>query len=360
MRTTRHWRWQWGMRVASLCLPLGFTGCGGGSDPPPSSGVLASTATEAAAPQGLPVQAAAAARRAARSYIRNGVTAIAAGPDGKAVVVAHADGRIRMLEPAAAGEIKSLKGPGGSAPVSVVFGGGSRYVIAAGRDSVAYGWRADTGERSFTLHGHEHPLRTVAASADGEFIATAGEETRVLLWNGTTGKLLNALGGHTAFVNALAFSPNGQRLASGDALGRILVWDTASGRLLHTLPGHADEVNALAVSAGSAGNDLLASAGEDGKVLLWDVTAGRQVHAFTGQQAPVRGLAFDRLGSRLAAGAADGHVLVWDMATRTLAQDLVRSATGINAVAFALEDGSSLLAGNETHDVLAWRVPGRR
>jgi WD40 repeat protein len=346
-------------------LLLAVAGCGGGADAPPASGVLAGTATEASSLQAIAqpgvsaqaAQPAAAARRMARPYHRKGVTAIAAGSDGKAVAVAHADGRIRMLDPASAGEIKSLKGPGGAAAVGVVFSNGSRYVIAAGRDSVAYGWRVDTGEPSFTLHGHEHPLRAAAASADGELVATAGDETRVLLWNGTTGKLLNALGGHTTFVDSLAFSPNGQRLASGDELGRILVWDTASGRLLHTLAGHADEVNALAFSADG---NLLASAAEDGKVLLWDVAAGRQAHAFTGQQAPVRSLAFDRAGARLAGGAADGHVLVWDMTTRTLTQDLARSATGINAVAFAQEDGSSLLAGNETHDVLTWRLPGRR
>lgn len=359
-------RRQWRMYMALLCFSPGLTSCGGGSDPPSATAVLASTAPETAPQQasaqpGVLAQAAqpsaAATRRAARSYDRKGVTAITASPDGKAVAVAHADGRIRMLEPAAAAERKSLKGPGGAAPVGVVFSGGSRFVVSAGRDSVAQVWSVDTGERSFTLHGHEHPLRAAAASADGALIATAGEETRVLLWNGTTGRLLHALGGHTTFVNTLAFSPNGQRLASGDAMGRIVLWDTASRRLLHTLLGHADELNTLVFSADGS---LLASAGEDGKVLLWDVAAGRQVHALAGQQSPVRGLAFDRVGARLAGGAADGHVLVWDMTTRSLTQDLVRSAAGVNTVAFAQEDGSSLLAGNESHEVLAWRLPGRR
>ena len=363
-RSTGHWHGR--VCNALLCSALGLSGCGGGgSDPPTGAEVLTGTATNAAAAQaptqpGMSAQApestTARTRRPARSYNRKGVTTITARPDGKAIAVAHADGRIRILDPVDATETKLLKRPDSAAPAGLMYSGDSRYVISAGRDSVARGWNVDTGEQVFTLNGHEHPLRTAAVSADGGLIATAGEETRVLLWSAKTGRLLHARGGHTTFVNALAFSPNGQRLASGDASGRILVWDAASRRLLHRLLGHADELNALAFSAEGT---LLASAGEDGKVLLWDVTTGRQVYACSGQQAPVRGLAFDRAGSRLAGGAADGHVLVWDMATRTLTLDLVRSDAGVNAVAFAQDDGASLLAGNEANEVWAWRLPRR-
>ena len=63
-------------------------------------------------------------------------------------------------------------------------------------------WHAQTGERRFPLQGHEHPLRSVAASADGTVVATGGEETRVMLWDGATGKLKQVLWGSADFINA--------------------------------------------------------------------------------------------------------------------------------------------------------------
>lgn len=309
------------------------------------SGALASNASIGASQALTPVR-----KKPARPYERKGVSAIKVSPDGLAIAAANSDGRVRVLDAEGGSTRRLLKAQGGAPAAGILFSPDGRNVFTAGRDSVAEVRSAETGARRFALHGHEQPLRTVAASADGLVIATGGDETRVMLWDGSTGRLKQVLSGHTDFVNSLSVSRDGRLLASGDAAARILVWEIATGRLLHTLRGHADELNSVAFSADGK---LLASAGEDGKVILWDVDEGRQVQALVGNRAPVRSLAFNADGSLLASGAVDGKVLVWDMATRNVSRDLATPGAAVNAVSFG---GDRLYAGTEQNLVLSWSV----
>jgi WD40 repeat protein len=337
--------------LAAVVALLGvlMVGCGGGSQDEAAGSSGVALAVDPAA-SGAQTQA---LKRRALSYDRNGITAIAVAPDGSAVGVGNADGRVRVLDASGTREVRVLQPQAGAATAGLVFSPDGHYLVTVSRDSVAQVWNVQTGERRFTLRGHEHALRAIAASADGSVIATGGEETRVMVWDGTTGRLKRVLSGPTDFVNALSVSADGRLLASGDAAARILVWDSASGKLLRTLRGHAGEVNAVAFSADGK---LLASAGEDAKVILWDLAAGSQVQALEGQRAPVRSLAFSVDGGLLAGGGADGRVVVWDMATHTVSWDLGGSSTAVNSVAFGAGNNSQLFVGNAEDRVLSWNV----
>lgn len=350
--------------VAALCLTFVVlaAACGGGSDDPRFQSRAAAVEQPAGDGQKRRADADTAAesdsaspqRRKARKYDKKGVTALNVAPNGKAVALATADGKVSMLDPDSSVETRVLKNSGGSVAAGLVFSGDSEHLVSVSRDSVAQVWRVQTGERRFSLQGHEHPLRGVAASADGSIIATAGEETRVMLWDGTTGRLKLVLSGSADFINALALSPDGRLLAGAGADARVLVWDLASARLLHTLRGHADEVNAVAFSADGR---HLVSAGPDGKVLLWDVVAGRQLKGLQGQGAPVRSLAFNRDGDLIAGGGEDGLVVLWNASTFGVALKLAGSGSAINAIAFDTKNKNRLWAGDEEGQLFSWIVP---
>jgi WD40 repeat protein len=348
--------------VIPLCFSVAtlVVACGGGSDDgrsePQRTGAVeqgsnipqvhrAGVATNVDAPS---------QRRKVRTYDAKGVTALIVAPNGSAVALATADGKLSVLDPETSLETRLLKNPGGSVAAGLVFSGDSENLVSVGRDSVAQVWRVQTGERRFSLRGHEHPLRGVAASADGSVIATAGDETRVMLWDGATGRLKQALSGSADFINALAMTPDGRLLAAGGADARVLVWDLAGARLLYTLRGHADEINALAFSADGK---LLASAGWDGKVLLWDLAAGRQLKGLEGQGAPVRSLAFSPDGGLLAGGVEDGRVVLWNASTFDVALQLTGSGSAIKAIAFDTKNKNRLWAGDQEGRLLSWIVP---
>ena len=325
---------------SALVLALAtLGGCGGGSDEGAQPEATAATALQASVRHAVP-------------YKRVGITAIVASPDGKSVAVAHSDGRVTLLDAASRVESKQLIGPGDRVAAGLVYTSDGRYLVSVDRDSIARVWNVETGTAILTLRGHEHPLRSVGASADSSLIATAGEETRVMLWNGSTGQLKRILSGPTDFVNSVSVSQDGRWIASGDADSRVLIWDAATGRLVSTLRGHTSEVNAVAFSPDGR---TLASAGEDGKVIVWQV-GGQHSTVLEGDGASVLSLAYSSDGLSLAAGAADGKVKLWDVATRKVVSQSSASGAAVNALAFGVGNRGELLFGDGHSSVLSMAV----
>jgi WD40 repeat protein len=324
------------------------TACGGGDDAsraPASSAEPMAATSGTEQPQGL--------RKVLRRFLKKGVTAVALAPDGSAVAVARADGKVRLFDPDSVLDVSKFNLDIGSLATGVMFSRDGRWLGVVGRDSVVHIFDRATGRVVYALQGHEHAIRAIALSPDGSFIATVGEETRVMVWRAATGKLEKILGGHTGFVNAVAFSPDGTLLASADAAARILVWEVASGKLVYTLRGHADEINTVAFHPGGK---LLASASADGQVLLWDLAQGVRTLALSGHKAGVRSVTFNIDGSVLASGDEDGQILVWNAATGQLDKQLSATSAAVNALVFHPKNKNVLFSGNDDYRLVRWNV----
>ncbi len=342
--------------IAFACtLGLLVMACGGGDEGAPSSAV----ADAAAVREGATAAAATAkapSRKTTRSRSWRGITAIDVARDGS-VAIAGADGSVQMQPdsgPARAANAMIAEATG-VATTAVAFSADGKQLVGVGRDSVARVWNVASRARVVSMHGHEHPIRTVAVSTNGAYVASAGEETRVMVWNASTGKLAKILGGHTSFVNTLAFSPDGRMLASGDASGKVVIWNLANGAPRLQLSEHTNDVNSLAFSPDGG---TLATAGEDGRVVLWNTDNGQKVQALEGHQGPVRALAFSRDGEWLASGGEEAKVLVWDMGTRRLSKTLTTgTGAALNTLVFdVLKRKQTLLAGDEDGHVSRWNV----
>lgn len=335
-----------GALCAALAASLVLVSCGGG-DEAPTQGADSSATGQEAGVTGTMQQA----NRRARAWDRKGVTALAVDRNGQSVGAVGSDGRVRLLRAKDAHERSSFAGHAGAPATGALFSADGRRMITVGRDSVAYVWDVATGQKLLTLRGHEHAIRTVAASSEAGLIATAGEETRVMLWDASTGKLKRVLGGGRDFVNSVAFSPDGKQVAAGDAAARITVWDVATGRILQTLSGHSDEVNAVAFSPDGK---LVASASEDGRVMLWTAGGGQAPMALDTQRAAVRTVAFSADGTAVAAGTAAGAIVVWDVRSRQVIRSLSTSGGPVNTLAFDARDNGLLFAGGGDNRVVLW------
>lgn len=334
----------------ALAVCLLAVACGGSDDASQANTAQVTVAPETGNAAAAPSRAT--KGKIARARVLRGVTALDVAPDG-GVAVAGADGSVQFQAEASTSR-RAMAEPSGLAATALAFSADGKQLVSVGRDSVANVWNVAARSRVASLHGHEHPIRTVAVSSDGAWVASGGEETRVMLWNAATGKLAKILGGqHTNFVNAVAFSPDGRMLASGDASGKVVIWNLANGVPRQRLAEHTDEINSLAFSPDGS---VLATAGEDGRVVLWSADAGQKLQVLSGHQAAVRALAFSRDGEWLATAGEGSRVLVWDMATRTLSKTLTASSS-VNTLVFDIRKRKDiLLAGDEDGRVSRWDV----
>ena len=289
--------------------------------------------------------------------------AVAFTPDGKLLVTASRDARVRVWQPAGDALDRLLAErsepitPGGAAsskkpPIVhwlerilaghiervrdiAVSPDGSR-IASAGGDKTAKIWDTETGENLLTLSGHEGYVEAIEFSPDGHHVATASRDNTVKLWN---------IEGHTSAVTSIAFSPDGKMLATGSSDRTAKLWDLSSGapRLLYTLRGHIDQIYRLAFNPAGT---LLATASFDNSVKLWDVGSGKEITTLKKHIDQLRGVAFSPDGKRLASVGADGFAWLYDLESSNIqatalhwAHNSEQPKTQASAVAFHPQKG---------------------
>ncbi|HEY7425532.1 MAG TPA: PQQ-binding-like beta-propeller repeat protein, partial [Gemmataceae bacterium] len=261
---------------------------------------------------------------------------LALTPDGKQLVLPHANGSLHLVDTASGKEIRAFKAvqampgvpPIACAPrptispdgryLALSFPASNRILLldlttgknvrewsasSAGRDNLVF----TPDSRILARLGHQEvqlfnvrsgkairKLSLPAGSAgplvfspDGQTLAICRNGCIIDLWDVATGRSLHAPAGHTSLVHSLVFFPDGKRLASSDQGGRLIVWDLASARDL----AHHESTMAANMMTNSLAVD------EDGKTLRylsfdygngihrWDPAAGGEASR---QQLPIR------------------------------------------------------------------------
>lgn len=182
-------------------------------------------------------------------------------------------------------------------------------------------------------------VRSLAFGSEGSVLASGGEDGSLTLWNTKIRKAMSRAEAPGSAVMSVAVGPAGKIIATGSADGSVRTWDGLSAKPLLTmsLPGSAEAV------AISPDGRWLSGAGSNSIVYIWDLAAGRRVSELNGHQDPVRSLAFNHAGTRLASGsggAFDYTARIWDAGSWTLLKTI--ETGGItNSVAFS-PDGKLL------------------
>ncbi|WP_157474177.1 TIR domain-containing protein [Parafrankia sp. EUN1f] len=282
-----------------------------------------------------------------------GVTAVAFSPDGKLLVTAGYDEKVRLRDLAANVEKPALVGLDGWVN-AVAFSPDGKLLATAGYDGTVRLWNPATGERQPTSADHRDAVNAVAYATDGHLIAFGGADGSVRLWDPAMETNSQALAGAEGSVAAVAFSPDGSLLAaSGDR--KVRLWEPEAGAdPITTLAGHSLGVAAVAFSPDGS---LLASGGAEGTVRLWDPRASAARDPVAGLGDWMTAVAFSRQGL-LATGGADGAVQLWDPVRGTpIRTPFTGHCDMVTAVAFS-PDGQFLAAAGRDQAILWDRENG--
>ena len=256
-------------------------------------------------------------------------------------------------------------------------------------------WDARTGQRVFTLSGHEEDIYSVGFSMDGTRVVTTSDDDRAMVWDVANGEPLLTIDIGEGTGGA-SFSPDGRLLAVPGLTGAVHVVDVVTGARTATLrapdgpfcsPAFSPDGGRIAASGcpylnswttvvwevasrkrlvkiqpeGGSSGVMFSPDGERlagrtfGTAAIWDARTGDELLKVSGHSGDVFGVAFSRDGTRLATGSVDGTARIWDAET---GEELVRLAGHDGLVALVDFDpsGTRLLTGGGDGTARVWDV----
>jgi WD40 repeat protein len=173
--------------------------------------------------------------------------------------------------------------------------------------------------RVFT--GHDGPVTSVTATADGQHLLSASGDGTLILWDVQTGEIVRRFQGHTDAVHSVVLLPGDQQALSASADGSLILWNLATGDIVRRFEGHTGAVRCVTLSPvplPETGHLAALSGSEDTSLILWDVNTGEIVQRFEGHTGAVVSLAISpdvvpATGRHVAlSGAMDRGLIFWD------------------------------------------------
>ncbi len=218
--------------------------------------------------------------------VRPGVAGLSLSRDGKTLVVATGDAKIRFVD-LATGEVRRTFTGHTNAVYRGVFSPDEKLLASSSRDHTARIWNVASGQELRQLDGFRCAVKAVAFSPDGQMLAASGNDGMLKLWEVKTGKELKSLvHKDSADIDmatyAFVFNRDGKKIYAGNGDGTISEWDTAAGKENKVWRAHDQTTFRLQFSPDYR---ILASFG-DSVVKLWDTSNWRELRRLSMERSP--------------------------------------------------------------------------
>jgi eukaryotic-like serine/threonine-protein kinase len=244
----------------------------------------------------------------------------------------------------------------------LAFSPDGRRVVSAGPEHRVKIWDTIRGDLVFTITGHSEPVFTIAFSPDGRLLATGSQDKTIKLWDAATGTLIRTLEPHGSWIRSVAFSPDGTRLVSGSGAelftpkktSELILWEVATGRELRRFAGPHDRIYGVAYRPDGR---QIASINCESSVKLWDPEADMPQRVLVGHTYYIDCVAYSPDGRTLATGSRDQSAILWDVATGKILHVLRGHDSHVKSLAFS-PDGKTLITGDWGAAIKVWDVSG--
>ena len=278
-------------------------------------------------------------REAGESYVNNDLTSVVFSPDGKTLVTAGGDGKIKFWSIATKAEIKTLSGHSTWLSEAVFSRDGKLLATSSGDKTVAV-WEVETGKKLHVLKGHSHYVYGLAFNHDGSLLASGSEDKTARVWNVTTGKELKTLTGHATAVADVMFLHGENTLVTGSDDRTLKLWNAATGESIKTLSGFSGAISSLVVSPDN--RTIISGSFDNLQISFWDVESGKSDVIYTGSHKTTR-VEFSPDDKKLATVYVN-RIKIWDLSGGNHVNIDVEQGGYFSPTAFS-RDGTKIAAG---------------
>ncbi len=211
-------------------------------------------------------------------------------------------------------------GDGDNLVFSVAFSPDGKLLLTAGDDGRIRFWKVGTGSVAPTVDGRELTVSGqgyMAFSHNGQYLAAGDGSGRVTVWTLSAAPTIYAiLNGHTSGVDSVAFSPDDTHLVSVGGDMQLIVWSMGTRTSVVTIPitGLPWEVQISPLATATALPLVVTQ--NDGSFVLMNALATPATKlatlVSTDNTWTAEGVAFSPDGRSLAIGSEDGSFSLWN------------------------------------------------
>jgi len=155
---------------------------------------------------------------------KKSVEALVFTPDGKKLISAGSDGKVKVWDLASGKVIKQISG------YDAVISPDGRFVAYASNDQMLKVMDYESGKllwSSKKLKG----LTSIAFSPDGKYVASGSLGDQIVIWNAENGEIIKQFKGFKGYIKQVLFSPDGSKVIGTDGI-RINVYDINTGDMV--------------------------------------------------------------------------------------------------------------------------------
>ena len=243
---------------------------------------------------------------------------------------------------------------------SVAYTSDGKTILTASFDGKIKFWAANTGKLIKTISGHEKEIYALSINEAGTKFLTSSLDKTAKIWDLETGNIIGTLSGHTDNVMSAKFNSNGSAIVTAARNGEIFVWDSERLEIINRTTKYTRANSAEFNAKGTEIVAAIVSSDQKNCAVILDAFTMLEINRLVGHTDRVIDAEFNKDGTQVLTASWDKTAIIWDVKKSAL--PLMQFQDHKSALVSATFDQQSrhILTASTDRSAIAWNVTNKK